>query len=204
LHLLTARIFLLGVLTGPHLVTSQETIVAIRHAEKPASGLGQITCRGLNRALALPNVLIPRFGKPAAIYAPDPAVRVSDGSRNGYSYVRPLITIEPTAIGLGMPVNAQIGVTDIVKLQSELTAPEYQNAVVFVAWGHELLNDFARQMLKRYGESASTVPDWPNSDYDRIYLFRIRHENGKLRLTFTVMHEGLDNSLSDACPVPAR
>ena len=108
------------------------------------------------------------------------------------------------AIGLGMPVNAQIGVTDIERLQSELTAPEYLNAVVFVAWGHELLNDFARQMLKSYGESSSIVPDWPNSDYDRIYLFKIRHENGKVRLTFTVMHEDLDNSLSDACPPPAR
>ncbi len=51
---------------------AQETIVAIRHAEKPASSLGQLTCKGLNRALALPKVLIPRYGKPDRIYAPDP------------------------------------------------------------------------------------------------------------------------------------
>jgi hypothetical protein len=31
-----------------------ETIIFIRHGEKPLSGLGQITCQGLNRALALP------------------------------------------------------------------------------------------------------------------------------------------------------
>ena len=43
---------------------AQETIVAIRHAEKPPTSLGQLTCKGLNRALALPKVLIPRYGKP--------------------------------------------------------------------------------------------------------------------------------------------
>jgi hypothetical protein len=30
-----------------------ETMVCIRHGEKPLLGLGQLTCRGLNRALAL-------------------------------------------------------------------------------------------------------------------------------------------------------
>ena len=55
---------------------AQQTIVAIRHAEKPPTSLGQLTCKGLNRALALPNVLIPRFGKPDRIYAPDPGTRI--------------------------------------------------------------------------------------------------------------------------------
>ena len=31
-----------------------ETIVCIRHGEKPRGGLGQLTIRGLNRSLALP------------------------------------------------------------------------------------------------------------------------------------------------------
>ena len=35
-----------------------ETIVCIRHGEKPLLGLGQLTCKGLNRALALPQVLL--------------------------------------------------------------------------------------------------------------------------------------------------
>ena len=202
---LIAWILVLGIAIGANPLVAQETIVAIRHAEKPAGGMGQITCRGLNRAMALPNVLIPRFGKPAAIYAPDPAIQVHDGgSPNGYSYVRPLITIEPTAIALGMPVNAQIGYADIEKLQAELTAPAYQNALIFVAWGHEWLNRFAQRMLKSYGKDPSAVPDWPNNDYDRIYIFRITQAQGNARLTFTVAHQDLDNSLSDACPVPAR
>jgi hypothetical protein len=34
-----------------------ETIVLIRQGEKPALGLGQLNCQGLNRALALPVVI---------------------------------------------------------------------------------------------------------------------------------------------------
>lgn len=183
---------------------AQETIVAIRHAEKPAAGLGQLTCQGLNRALALPKILIGRCGRPDAIYAPDPAIQVNDRSNQLYSYVRPLMTIEPTAIALGMPVNAQIGFTDISKLQSALTAPAYAHALIFVAWEHGLLNQFAQQMLKSYGDNPSLVPSWPNSDYDRIYIFKIQQDGGRPRLSFRIDHEGLNGHLSSACPGPAR
>lgn len=185
--------------TAP-LLTAQETIVAIRHAEKPAAGSGQLDCEGLNRALALPRVLISRFGRPSAIYAPDPADQVNDGGGHYYSYVRPLVTIEPTAIQLGMPVNAQIGFTNIKGLQSAVTAPAYAHAVIFIAWEHLMLNKFAKQMLRSYGLNPDTVPDWPNSDYDRIYIFKIRRIHGKPRLTFTIGHEGLNGKLSDTCP----
>lgn len=197
----TAAVLLPLLLLNPHAIKAQETIVAVRHGEKPPGGLGQLACKGLNRALALPKVLIPRFGKPDAIYAPNPAADVNDrGGR--YSYVRPLVTIEPTAIALGMPVNAQIGFSDISELQSELTAPENANAVIFLAWEHVMLNRFAQQMLRSYGEDPALVPAWPNSDYDRIYVFKIEENNGKPHLTFTVEHEGLNDSLSDTCPAP--
>jgi len=200
---LTPKIFLLFMLLAcsAHWLTAQETIVAIRHAEKPPAGLGQLDCEGLNRALALPNVLIPRFGRPDAIYAPDPSVQVHDHSSQSYSYVRPLITIEPTAIQLGMPVNAQIGFTDIAGLQSALTAPAYAHALIFVSWEHVMLNKFAKQMLASYGVNPDKVPDWPNTDYDRIYIFKIRNVSGKPRLTFTISHEGLNGKLSSACPI---
>ncbi|HZZ40780.1 MAG TPA: hypothetical protein VFE06_16715 [Acidobacteriaceae bacterium] len=194
----------LAALCSAQRLSAQETIIALRHAEKPAAGLGQLTCRGLNRALALPGVLIPRFGKPDAIYAPDPAVEVSDRSNTLYSYVRPLITIEPTAIELGMPVNAQIGYNDIAKLQAELTSPAFANARIFVAWEHGFLNRFAVQMLASFGEDPAKVPDWPNDDYDRIYVFTIQQGRGKPSLQFKIEHEDLNHSLSDTCPGSAR
>lgn len=206
--LVTRSSALLLVLSLGPLLCAQETIVAIRHAEKPKAGLGQLNCQGLNRALALPQVLIPRYGRPAAIFAPDPAEQVSDRSQTLYSYLRPLITIEPTAIALGMPVNAQIGFTDIVRLQTEVTAPAYANALVYISWEHLLLNEFAQQMLRSYGKDVSAVPDWPNSDYDRIYIFKIAPASAagsKRELTFSIDHEGLDGHLSDTCPAsPAR
>src|ERR1700756_5865961 len=37
-----------------------------------------------------------------------------------YDYVRPLATIEPTAIAAGLPVDASIGLTDIATLKTRL------------------------------------------------------------------------------------
>jgi hypothetical protein len=200
-------ILLLFLLFDGHALFAQETIVAVRHGEKPPDGLGQLTCKGLNRGLALPKILVPRYGKPDAIFAPDPAIEVNDGMKGGkkeYSYVRPLVTIEPTAIALGMPVNTQIGFTDIWRLQSELTAPANSKALIFVAWEHEMLNEFAKQMLRRYGKDPSVVPDWPNDDYDRIYVFKIAQSGGKSELAFKVDQENLNGSLSDSCPAPSK
>jgi len=35
------------------------------------------------------------------------------------------------------------------------------------------LREFAQKMLKSYGISQVQVPDWPNSDYETIYVFHI-------------------------------
>lgn len=74
-----------------------------RHGEKPLQGLGQLECRGLNRALALPTVIQKSFGKPDAIFAPNPSDQRQDEGEQHYDYVRQLTTIEPTAIAFGMP-----------------------------------------------------------------------------------------------------
>lgn len=193
-------VVLLMALCGAPVLMGQETIVMIRHGEKPPAGLGQLSCKGLNRALALPKVLIGRFGRPDAIYAPNPADEDRGPDGRLYSYVRPLMTIEPTAIALGLPVNAQIGFEDIGKLQAALTAPRYAHALIFVAWEHHTLNRFAKQMLRSYGENPDAVPAWPKSDYGRIYVFRIRKVDGKPDLSFRIAREGLTGKLSGACP----
>jgi hypothetical protein len=184
--------------------TNEEAIIMIRHGEKPPAGLGQLTCKGLNRALALPSLLIGRYGKPDFIYAPNPSVQVNDHSANGYSYVRPLATIEPTAIRLGMPVDAQIGFNRIDLLQQELLLPAYAHSLIFVAWEHIKLREFAQQMLKSYGISQVQVPDWPNSDYETIYVFHITRtgQNSTPQATLEIQQEDLTNSLSDTCPGP--
>ena len=182
-----------------------ETIVMVRHGEKPKpEARGQLNCRGLNRALALPSVLA-RFGKPAAIFAADPSKETSEGDplpfATKYSYVRPLATIEPYAIAQGMPVNSEIAATDIKGLQKELLKPDFANSLVVVAWEHIEARRFAEEMLKSFGQK-DIVPRWLNSDYETIYIFRITTGADKKRtLNFTVEHEDLAKDLSDKCPV---
>jgi hypothetical protein len=176
----------------------------LRHGEKAPGGLGQLNCMGLNRALALPKVLIGRFGRADAIFAPDPAEQVGENSfpRKEYSYVRPLATIEPTAIQLGLPVDAQLGFRNIAGLESAVTAPAYANSTIFIAWEHKYAYDFARQMLRAYGLDPSHVPWWPSDDFETMYVFRITRAPGSTpAMTFAVQQEGLQGSLSAACPL---
>ena len=159
----TWRSALLLLLLGATLMSAEEkpeTIIAIRHAEKPPGGMGQLSCKGLNRALALPTVLTQRFGRPNAIYAPNPSPRIFD-DLHLYFYVRPLTTIEPTAISLGMPVNTKVGYNKVKTLRTELTSRSNRSKLIFVAWDTRNLNDFAKLMLKSFGQDPSAVPKWP-------------------------------------------
>jgi len=177
-----------------------ETIVCIRHGEKPPGALGQLNCRGLNRALALPKVLLAKFGSPQFIFAPNPTDKVDQKDNpSGYFYVRPLATIEPTAIRCGLPVDTEFGFSEIDRLEHQLEKPPYYNATILVAWEHVVLGDFARNILKTYGGDPAQVPSWPHKDYDTIYVFKITRSERQKSITFTIDHENL-NDLSDTCP----
>ena len=176
----------------------EETIVLIRHGEKPAGGLGQLNCQGLNRSLALPRVLIAKFGKPAFIFAPNPQQETSENGQR-YDYIRPLATIEPTAIQLGLPVNAHFGFLDIRGIQNELTQTKYHDALVFVAWEHELLAEMVKGLVAQGGGDPTVVPAWGHDDYDSIYIVKLARINGGLVASFTRDREGLNNQ-SLVCP----
>jgi hypothetical protein len=176
--------------------SNTETIVAIRHGEKPAEGLGNLNCKGLNRALALPEVLLSKYGKPSFIFAPNPEERVDGGD---YNYIRPLVTIAPTAIRCELPINTEFGYTQIDDLAIELRKADYQHALIFIAWEHGELDKFAKQMVASYGGNPSLVPFWSEKDYDTIFVFRIRRIDGRNTLVFSIDHEGLSDVI-DPCP----
>jgi hypothetical protein len=178
-------------------VTTQ-TIVLLRHGEKPAAGLGQIDCQGLNRALALPAVLTRLFGRPAAIFAPNPATKVRDPG-GVFDYVRPLATIEPTAIALGLPVDASVGFTDIDGLQQRLAEPHLHSALVFVAWEHVRIEMVVRSLLARHNGNAAAVPVWKDDDFDSIYVVRIARRGDRASSSFEHTSEGLNNQPRN-CP----
>ena len=104
---------------------------------------------GLNRALALPDVLLAKFGTPDYLYAPNPAVKMSDPAGSFY-YVRPLATIEPVAIRAGKSVNTRYGYNDIAGLRSVLIASSKANDTLFVAWEHAYLVKVAQSIMTSY------------------------------------------------------
>ncbi len=183
--------------------TKVETIVFIRHGEKPPEDDGQLTAQGLNRALALPDVLIGKFGRADSIFAPATTKREVSHHRGTFSYVRPLMTIEPTAIRLGLPVETKFAFDEISGLQSELCTPPYQRATIFIAWEHHLLDDLVKHLMAAFGGNAADVPDWPDEDFDSIFIVRLRTDGQGLRsVTFEHDLEKLDGQ-STGFPGPA-
>lgn len=180
---------------GARAADAPERIVFVRHAEKPPGGLGQLDCRGLNRALALPGYFARNFGKPDAIFAPDPSAAKKDDGKV-YDYVRPLATIEPTAIAFGLPVEAHIGFADVAGLRKALEAPQYRGALVVVAWEHRLIDVVVRDLLSAHGADPGQVPAWDYRDFDSVDVVTL---DATGHAAFERTKEGLDGQ-SEACP----
>lgn len=175
-----------------------QTIVLVRHGEKPDNGLGQLDCRGLNRALKLPWVVQTLFGKPSAVFAPDPSKRKPDHIFS-YDYVRPLATVEPTAIAFGLPVNTQFGYADGKALVTEIERPRYSDEVLLVGWEHVELVKIARALLADNGGDPAQVPAWRYSDYDGIYVVRIIRDRDGRHATFEIRQQNLEGQ-PNQCP----
>lgn len=182
-----------------HADQSKETLVFFRHGEKPEGGLGQITCKGLNRALALPNILLSKYRKPDYLFAPNPAGKMHDPAGHFY-YVRPLATIEPTAIRLGMPVQTPYKFTEINELKNELLSKNYRDSTIFIAWEHLRIREIVQNILSDLGGNPEMVQKWQGNDYDSIYVIKILTDvSGRRRVEFMQDQEGLDY-VSDTCP----
>jgi hypothetical protein len=170
-------------------VLAQETLIFVRHGEKPANDSGQLTCKGLNRALALPDVLLDRYGKPDFIFAAGPKENKTGSS------LRALSTIMPTAVRVGLPIGIQFHADDIAGLQQELLSDKYQNSRIFIAWEHNNLDKAVKNIVAARGGDASLVPEWPGSDFDSIFVVTL--DQGKV--SFRQEREGL-TQLAESCP----
>lgn len=192
--------FLLALCLGALPVRADETILIIRHGEKPALGLGQLSCQGLNRALALPDVLLARYGAPTALFAPNPAKKKEDAGVL-YPYIRPLATIEPLAVRTGLPVNINWGMRNVAPLARHLL--RQKNGIFVVVWEHHFGEKLARRLLAAL-KSTDKVPEWDNDDFDSIYIIRITTTPGGARqATFTRETEGL-NGQPGTCSAGAK
>ncbi len=178
-----------------------QTLVFLRHAEKPEGGLGQLNCQGLNRAIDLSTLLPEKFGKADYVFAANPTRNVEEGELdNSYSYIRPLMTISPAAIKLGLPVNIEFSANDTSDLARELTADKYHNSTIYTAWSHgylpELINKVAGNAV---GGKQSITDDWSGDDFDSLYVLTLTWHNGKASLQSHSYKQGLDHG-KETCP----
>jgi hypothetical protein len=194
-RLVAAALLMLAV--GVNDARAQQTIVFFRHGEKPAGGYGQLTCQGLNRALALPDVLNGKFGKPDFLYAPNPAVKISDPA-GSFFYVRPLATIEPTAIRFGLSVNTNYGYADVAGLEGRLIMADKANTTIFVSWEHAYLVKVVQNIMNHHG-GGTAVPPWIPNDYDTLYVVNVDYVGSTIHAQFHRDQEGLNNRLT-TCP----
>lgn len=151
-----------------------ETLVFVRHGEKPLKGLGLLNEKGLDRSLRLPAFFLENFQKPDYIFAPNPSVKNTEihGDGQRYSYIRPLLTIGPTAVKLGVPVNTQLPYNDSGLLADTLMESKYHDATIYLCWEHIDIVEFATVMMSRFGNKTE-VPGWENSNYDMVFVFTI-------------------------------
>jgi hypothetical protein len=150
-----------------------ETVMLIRHAEKPSedgrvggvdlsgkaderslSALGWQRAGALVRFFAAPAEPLVR---PDALFAT--AVRHDSPSR------RPLQTLEPLGLMLGIAVNASHGRHEIEALMAAVAA---ERGHVLISWTHRTINRIAAHLLG----GADAPAQWPEERFDMVWLFR--------------------------------
>ncbi|MGV8918432.1 MAG: histidine phosphatase family protein [Pseudomonas sp.] len=186
--------FSLSTLTEAETADGTQTLVFMRHAEKPEGGFGQLNCQGLNRALALSTLLPTMFGNADYIFAANPTRHVEEGPNDAsFSYLRPLLTISPSAIKLGLPINIDFAANDYSDLTNELLRDKYHNAIVYTAWSHGYLPELINEVVSdASGKKQKVVDDWASSDFDSLFVVTLVWHQGKAAVSQKVVPQNLN------------
>jgi hypothetical protein len=188
--LLLLLLLLLSTVEAARHTSNTSTLYVIRHGEKKWA-LGCLSARGLARARALPGI----FDGVAGVASPKHATF----DRPAYIYAnlyadpidceRCVQTVAPLAAALGLPLNQSYGypkklggnaLAAQVMLERTLGRP---GTVVLAAWEHINIQFLVEAM----GVPRASVPSWPGSDYDTVYVVTV-DAHAKL-LRFSVAHE---------------
>jgi len=141
------------------------TIFIMRHSEKPLEG-DNLSCQGLNRALALPKKLFNEIGTPDVIYVP--ALKLATSTR----HARMFQTITPFAIKYNLAINSQFKADDFSNLK---TAIFKQNGKVLLVWSHSEI----KKLAKSFG--VKKAPNWQDDDFNSLWI--VDYKSGKAQLT---------------------
>lgn len=155
------------------------TVVIVRHGEKPDNG-DNLSCQGLNRAMALSKVLFAKFGIAKQIYIP----RVNAGDKT--KSARMFQTITPYAVKYNLDVNSSYNTEDYKQIAKDVLQ---QRGTVMLVWEHNAIPHIAKALGVQ-----QDIRDWPDDDFDSIWI--ITYKKGKVSLTAD--KEGLSPSAD--CP----
>ena len=153
-------------------------IIIIRHGEKPTDG-DNLSCKGLNRALALPQVLNSKFGLPSAVFVP----AINGGKKT--STARMYQTVVPFVVKYNLRVNSKFDVDDAEGLAGALKQAE---GTCLVVWEHKNINDITKAL------GVQQKLKWDADDFDSIWIVTL----GTTGATVSTDKENL--SPKDACP----
>lgn len=181
------------------------TIALFRHAETPTGGLGMLSCKGLNRSLALPRALADLVGQPDIAIAPNPSQRKLDDGVP-YDYNRALLTLAPSAVASAIPMEADLQWSDHQGLAQTLISERLAGKVVYVAGDGDTLLASIRDLFSALRAPAPNIPThWSLNDFDSLYVITIHGsgDSSRPKVGIRRAHQRLDG-LSEQCLGAAR
>jgi hypothetical protein len=140
-------------------------VIVTRHAEKPENG-DNLSCKGLNRALELPDLLKKKIGIPDYIFVP--AINTGKNTSTARMYQ----TIVPFAVKYNLNVNTKYDVDDTKDLTKDILK---RSGTVLLVWEHDHIDNIVKAL------GVKNVPKWPGSDFDSIWIIDFENGNAMLR-----------------------
>lgn len=166
-----------------------ETVVIVADAE-PAKADNQLSCTGLNRALLLPKALYSRYSKIDLFLLP------GGTKQSPFNYLKPLMTIEPTIIGLGglfIPVGQ-----DFNHINQILDYPTVINEVAVITWPIQDMTNLAKSIYQHRGGNPNEIPI--ATDRNVIYEISFKQSDLKAKPRFKTFDIALPSVKE--CPFP--
>ena len=155
-------------------------VVIIRHGEKPDSGFN-LSCKGYNRSLALPGVIIPLFGVPTYTYVP--IIRIGKSTNS----VRMYQTVVPFAVKFGLVINSRHTETDTAGIAVDILK---KRGTILIVWDSKNIPPIARNLGLR-----NKILKWDATDFDSIWIINfVKNKKGELRPELSITKENLDPS----------
>jgi len=153
-------------------------VVIIRHGEKN-DATGNLSCKGLHRAMLLPNVLNGKFKHPDAIFVP----ALSTGKSTGHA--RMFQTATPLAVEDNLALNSKYAVDATGEVAKDVMK---RTGVILLVWEHGNIPDIA---------AALGIKDkhlkWGDEDFDSIWVITwSTSKKGNLKAALAVEKEGLN------------